>query len=115
MSTRSVVEHHLQAFGDGDVDATLADYTEESILITQRGVVRGMSALRAVFEELYSGLFKPGTFEFTVDGLEVEGELAHLVWHMTGEAADIPFATDTYVVRDGKIAGQTFAGQINPK
>ena len=115
MSTQSVVEHHLQAFGDGDVGAAVADYSEDSVFISPRGAVRGASAMRAVFEELFSGLFKPGTYDFTLDRLTVEGDLAVIVWHMTGEAADVPFATDTFVVRDERIVGHTFAGQINPK
>ncbi len=115
MSTQSVVEHHLQAFGGGDVEASVADYAEDAIFISPRGVVLGASAMRAVFEELFSGIFRPGSYDFTLDRLTVEGDVAQIVWHMTGEAADIPFGTDTFVVRDERIVGHTFAGQINVK
>ena len=115
MSTQSVLEHHLQAFGDGDVEAAVADYAEDSVFISPRGVVRGASAMRAVFEELFSGLFKPGSFEFTMDGVTVEEDLAMIVWHVTGEAADVPFGTDTFVIQDEKIVRHTFAGRNDVK
>ncbi|MDX6555330.1 MAG: hypothetical protein QOD86_1525 [Miltoncostaeaceae bacterium] len=115
MSTQAVLDRHLQAFGDGDVAAAVADYSEDSIFISPRGVVRGASAMRSVFEELFSGLFKPGTYEFTMDAATVEGDLAVIVWHATGDAADVPFGTDTFVIEGEKIVRHTFAGQINPK
>ncbi len=91
MSTQSVLDRHLQAFGDGDVEASVADYAEDSIFISPRGVVLGASAMRAVYEELFSGLFQPGSYEFTMDKVTVEGDLAVIVWHATGERADVPF------------------------
>ena len=115
MSTQSVLDRHLQAFGDGDVEAAVADYAEDAIFISPRGAILGGPAMRAVFEELFSGLFRPGTYEFTMDGVTVEGDLAVIVWHATGERADVPFGTDTFVIRDDKIVRHTFAGQINPK
>lgn len=33
MSTEVVLNHHLQAFAAGDVDETMKDYTEDSVLI----------------------------------------------------------------------------------
>jgi len=45
----------------------------------------------------------------------VEGEHAYIVW--TAETVDnvYEFATDTFVVRDGKILAQSFASKIIPK
>ena len=115
MSTQSVLDRHLQAFGDGDVETAVADYADDSIFISPRGAVLGASAMRAVFEELFSGLFKPGTYEFTMDAVTVEGDLAVIVWHSTGDAADVAFGTDTFVIQNEKIVRHTFAGQITPK
>ena len=115
MSTQSVLDRHLQAFGDGDVEMAVADYADDAIFISPRGAVLGAAAMRPVFQELFSGLFKPGTYEFTMDAMTVEGEVGLIVWHATGDAADVPFGTDTFVIRDEKIVGHTFAGQINPK
>jgi hypothetical protein len=45
----------------------------------------------------------------------IEGQVAYIVW--TAETADNVYelATDTFLVRDGKIAVQTFAGKVTPK
>ena len=41
--------------------------------------------------------------------------MAHIIW--SAETADnvYEFATDTFVVREGKISVQTFAGKVTPK
>jgi hypothetical protein len=46
---------------------------------------------------------------------DVDGDTAYIVWK--AETADNRYelGTDTFVVKDGKIAIQTFAGKISPK
>lgn len=112
MDTRAVVEHHLEALKAGDVEETLRDYTEESILITGGEVARGLAALRAIFEPACQTLFKPGTFTFTLDSLVAEGEYALITWRLRFEGGEITFGTDTFLVRDGKIVMQTGAVQM---
>ena len=115
MDTQAVLNHHLAAFGAGDVDEILSDYTDESVLITPDGPIRGRDALRSASGGLFSGLFAPGTYEFVMDASHVEGEVAHIIWHADCPSADVSLGTDTFVVRDGKIAVQTFAAKITPK
>jgi hypothetical protein len=45
----------------------------------------------------------------------IDGDFAYALW--SAETADNVYemATDTHVVRDGKIVAQSFAGQIKPK
>ncbi len=45
----------------------------------------------------------------------VEGDYGYILW--MAETADSVYelATDTFVVRDGKIVVQSFAGKITPK
>jgi ketosteroid isomerase-like protein len=115
MDTKAVLDHHLAAFTAGDVDDILSDYTDESVLITPDGMIRGRDALRAAFSGFFSGLFAPGTYDLVMDASHVDAEVAHIVWHASCASADIPLGTDTFVVHDGKIAVQTFAAKINPK
>jgi len=47
--------------------------------------------------------------------VSIEGDYAYIVW-----SADTPdniydFGSDTFVVKNGKIVAQTFAGKIIPK
>jgi ketosteroid isomerase-like protein len=115
MGTRQVFDHHIHALGSGDVDDILTDYTDNSVLITPDATLKGHNAIRAAFEGFVSGLFKPGTYEFALDTLRVEGEVAHAIWHAKCESADVVFGTDTFIVREGKIAVQTFAAKIDPR
>ena len=45
----------------------------------------------------------------------IEGEVAYIVW--VAETADNVYelATDTFLVRDGKIAVQSFTAKVTPK
>jgi ketosteroid isomerase-like protein len=115
MDTKAVVEHHIEALGKGDLDAVMEDYTEDSVLVTAQGAAKGLDVLRAGFAGAIDGLFKPGAHEFTLDEIVVDGEVCVIVWHLTSEAVDVPFGTDTFIVRDGKIAIQSAAIQAVPK
>jgi len=114
-TTRQVLDHHLRAFGGGDLDGILDDYTDDSILIGADGVLKGRQALRGFFEGVLASLFKPGTYEFTMDTLHVVEDVAHIVWHSNCAPANIVFAADTFLIRNGKIAIQTYAPKIEPK
>jgi hypothetical protein len=45
----------------------------------------------------------------------VDGEHAYIFWKAESDNYDVPLGTDTFVIRDGKIVFQSFAGQIIPK
>lgn len=115
MDTKALLEHHLEAFLAGDSEEIIKDYTDESILITADGVIRGRKALQEAFSSFFSGLFKPGTYEITMDASHIEGDVAYVVWHASCGSAEVPLGTDTLICRNGKIATQTFAAKIDPK
>jgi ketosteroid isomerase-like protein len=113
-TTTDVLNHHLEAFGKGDLEGLLSDYTDTSIVFTPQGVLRGVREIRPVFAAFIEEFGKPGA-TFTMDRQAVEGEAAYLIW--SAETADnvYAYATDTFIVRNGKIAIQSFAGKIEPK
>ena len=113
--TRQVFEHHLRGLGAGDLDVILGDYADDSILISADGALKGRQAIRGFFEGVLASLFKPGTYEFTMDTLHVADDVAYVVWHANCASANVVFATDTFLIRNGKIAVQTFAAKIEPK
>jgi len=113
-TTEDVLDHHLDAFTAQDLDETLADYTDDSVIITNMGVFRGLEEI----EDLFAGLFE----EFSQDGSRIdldqkviEEEYAYIVWNGETPENDYEFCTDTFVVEDGTIHRQTFAGKIDPK
>ncbi|WP_089725200.1 nuclear transport factor 2 family protein [Candidatus Thiosymbion oneisti] len=115
MSTETVINHHLQAFSAGDVDEIIKEYTEDSVLIVQDATLTGLDSIRAAFTGFFGGLFKPGTYEFKMDRMEISGDVAYVVWHSTNESVDVKLGTDTFLIRDGKIVVQTFAAFMQEK
>ncbi|MEE9277380.1 MAG: nuclear transport factor 2 family protein [Dehalococcoidia bacterium] len=104
----------MQAIGAGDVDGILSDYTEDSVLMTPDGTLRGIAAIRGLFEQFVGELLPPGS-PIDLKRQEIEGEYAYILWSAESDKISIPTGTDTFVIRDGKIAFQTFAGHMIPK
>jgi len=113
-STKDVVDHHLKSFGEGDLKGILSDYAPGAVLFTPEGPLRGIDAIRSLFQAMLAEFGKPGA-AFSLKQQFVEGDYAYILW--TAETADNVYelATDTFVVREGKIVSQSFAGRIVPK
>ena len=113
-STKEVVDHHLQCFGSDDLNGILSDYAPGAVLFTPDGPLRGAEAIRPFFQGLLAEFRKPGA-TFSLKRQFAEGDVAYILW--TAETADNVYevGTDTFLVRDGKIVTQSFAGKITPK
>jgi hypothetical protein len=105
MSTEATLTHHLQAVGEG-IDAIIRDYTPESVLFTPDGPLQGVEAIRAFFD----GFLRTSPPELlraiTLVRRDIQGDVAYIIWKAEPY---IPLASDTFVVRDGKIVAQSFA------
>src|SRR5689334_16605884 len=101
-STEAVLQNHLRAATVG-VDAIMQDYTDESVLITHDATYRGLAEIRGFFTALLGAL--PARFFDTMkmNRQETVGEVAYILWE---RKPIISQATDTFVVRNGKILFQ---------
>ena len=109
-----VLTHHLESIGSGNLEEVMADYTEDSLLYTPFGPMKGLDAIRELFTGLLAEFAKPGmTFEMIRQ--DVEGDSAYIIWG--AETADNVYeaATDTFFIQDGAIACQSFCAKIVPK
>jgi ketosteroid isomerase-like protein len=113
-STKDVVGRHLEFFGKGDLKGILSDYAPGAVLFTPDGPLHGADAIRPFFQAMIAEFGKPGS-AFSMKQQFAEGDYAYILW--TAETADNVYelGTDTFVVRDGKIVAQSFAGKITPK
>ena len=113
-STKDVLQHHLKSFGEGNLKGILSDYAPGAVLFTPEGPLRGIDAIRPLFQAMLAEFGKPGSV-FSMRQQFIEGDYAYILW--TAETADNVYemATDTFVVRDGKIVAQSFTGKITPK
>ncbi len=112
--TKAIVEHHLAAFGAGDMKDTLSDYTETSVIVTQGGELRGLEAIQGLFTSLFAEFAKPGA-SFDLKLLSTANNVGYIVW--SAETADNVYelGSDTYLIDGGKIAVQTLVIQATPK
>ena len=108
-TVEEVLEHHIKYLGEGDLGETLKDYTDESYLINPNGVVCGLDQLRDFFYDSIHNALPPETKQ-TFTCKRVYGDLAYIVWNADSPYYDVPFGTDTFVIRYGHIVMQTFAG-----
>lgn len=113
-STSDVVDHHLTAFGEQDIDAFLADYTDESVITTSMGTYRGLEDIKAMAEQMFAEFAQEGV-EMVFDTQTVVGEIGYTVWHAETPDNRYEFGSDTFVVRDGVIQSQTLAMMVSPK
>ena len=114
VSTSDVLDRHLMSFAGYDLDGVLADYSSDAVLFTPTGPLKGPDAIKPLFQFLVAEFAKPGS-SFTMQLRCIEGDHAYILW--TAETADNSYeaATDTFVVRNGKIVAQSFAAKITPK
>ncbi|MEK6423083.1 MAG: nuclear transport factor 2 family protein [Burkholderia gladioli] len=103
-ATTKVFDHHLGAFAQG-LDELMKDYDDRSVIVTPDQSCLGTGEIRGFFKAFLDNA-KPAFWEaFKVTSKRTEGEIAYLVW----EARPfVSMATDTLLVRDGKILVQTF-------
>jgi ketosteroid isomerase-like protein len=113
-TTTEVVNQHLKCFAEKDLDGVLADYASNAVLFIPGGPLRGPAAMKPFFQDLISEFSKPGS-TFSMQQQHADGDYAYILW--SAETADNTFeaATDTFIVRNGKIVAQSFAARITPK
>ena len=85
-----------------------------AVMIVPACVLRGVDEIRPFFQNMFAEFAKPGA-TFDLRQQVAEGEVAYICW--AAETADNTYelGTDTFVVRDGKIAAQTFAFKATPR
>jgi hypothetical protein len=103
-TTKAVLEHHLGAFAKG-LDELTKDYSASSVILTHDKQYRGLAEIRGFFDGFLKSV-KPGFWEaFKINTRAIDADVAYLVWEAKPY---VTIATDTLVVRGGKIAVQTF-------
>lgn len=110
----AVFDRHVAAFANHDIDAVMADYSEDSVFVTPEGVFEGKVAIRSLFDGLLAEFSAPET-TLNIHQRQVVGPLVHVTWSAETPKNAYPFATDTLLVVDGRIRWQTFAAVITPK
>lgn len=109
-TTKKILNEHLTAFGENDLNKIMLDYTEESKVLTKDGSITGLENIRAFFSELFI-MIPAGSF-FEMQQLSITKNVAHIIWNSKSSVAEIPFGTDTFFMENGKIKFHTVSAYI---
>jgi hypothetical protein len=112
--TREVLEHHWKTFKDNDLEGTMSDYSEESVLITPNRTYKGLQEIRDNFVAAFAAYPKDAT-AMQLDKSVVQRDIGYILWEATAPKVRLSFGTDTFVIRDGKILSQTYGGVATPQ
>lgn len=113
-STEEVLRHHLKHVQSCNLEEALLDYTEQSTLINFSGPKHGLEEIRAFFADSMKTCLPPESV-WVNETTYVDGEMAYTIWTAESPFYSIPYGTDTYIIRGGKIIQQTFAGILKEK
>ncbi|MCV7410587.1 polyketide cyclase [Mycobacterium florentinum] len=107
-----VFAHHGQALGAGDLDEIVADYADDSVLISPAGIARGKDSIRNVFAALLADL--PNA-DWDLKTQLFDGDVLFLEWAADSVLNRVDDGVDTFVFRDGMIRAQTVRYTPKPK
>ena len=111
--TKEVLDHHWKTFQSNDLEGTMADYTEESVLITPDRTYTGLDQIRENFVTAFA-LFPKDSTTLQLDKSVVHQDVGYIIWQGAAPTLRVSFGTDTFIIQNGKIIRQTFAGVIAP-
>jgi hypothetical protein len=110
---QEVLQHHLSAFVEADVNEIVKDFTEESEIFTPDGALKGLNAIRSFYEESFKIIPKGSTLE--MKQVIVRDNIAYMAWSCESSFVSIPLGTDSFIIENYKILYQTLAAHIIPK
>jgi ketosteroid isomerase-like protein len=113
-ATATLLNNHLTCFGARDLNGVLADYTSDSVFFTADGPLIGVKAIRPFFERLMAEFAHPGA-RFELTHQSVNGDHAYIVWNADTPDNRYELGTDTFVIKNGKIAIQSVAMKVTTK
>ncbi|NMH97611.1 nuclear transport factor 2 family protein [Pseudonocardia acidicola] len=101
---QEIFQHHAGALIAGDIDEIVADYSDDALFITPRGVLRGKEGVRQGFTTLLKDL--PNA-KWEVPTQIFEGDVLFIEWNAVSETARAMDGVDTFVFGDDAIRVQT--------
>lgn len=104
-SPSEIVSRHMAAAGKGDVDAIVADYADDAVVMQANEVTQGKANIHALFQRLFGGRANApagsGAPAMNVTRVWEEGDVGIVTW----EAGPVK-GRDEFLVQGGKIKVQ---------
>lgn len=108
-----LLQRHLDAFLRSDLDALMSDFARDAVLIEPAGIHEGRERIRGFYRGLMLQ-FPAGASTVALDHAAFHGDVVYFSWHGKSPTLEVTFASDTLLLRGGRIAVQTFAGVLQP-
>lgn len=104
----------LAFFGKGDAAALLNQYAEGATVVTPMGVLHGKAQIKGMVDGVIAEFAQPGV-KFNLISQTAEGPIVIFVWSAETAKNTYILGAETYVLKDGLAAYQTFAAKVEPK
>ena len=101
---QEIFQHHVEALAAGDLDELVADYADDSVLLSPRGVLRGKDEIRQAFVEILTAL--PDA-KWDMPTVIFEGDVLFVEWTAETPTVRVTDGIDTVVFSDDGIRAQT--------
>lgn len=98
-ATAEVVRRHVDAVRRWRMPDMIDDYADDAVVLVRGFAIRGKAAIGNLFEQA-----PPGS-GLVIDSEIFDGPVGQVVYHND----NLRFASDTFIVRDGKIVCQTIS------
>ena len=108
---QEIFQHHAGALMAGDVDEIVADYTEDAVFITPRGVLHGKDGVREGFTTLLADV---PSADWDVPTQIFEGNVLFIEWEAVSAKARVRDGVDTFVFSEDGIRVQTVRYTLEP-
>ena len=112
MSEKHVLDRHLQRAANGEVEQDIEEnYAAEAVILAAGGAhgvprrYQGSDGVRRLREELASSIGPDARVE--IQTKLVDGEMALIRWTAHGSRGRVVDGVDSFLIRDGRIHGQT--------
>ncbi len=109
-----VFEHHLEALRQNDLDELMKDYTEKSEIWTPDNAFIGLEAISSLYSWAFT-LFPKDKTTLEIKKMMAKGNKVYIIWIADSPLVNVPFATDSFEIVDGKILWQSAAFQLVQK
>ena len=119
-TAREVLDDHLaiaNRWGDAPFDEVLEEdlrrnVAPDIVVLINRGTFHGHEGVRQLALMLADEL--PEHAAFSYDYVAAEGDVGLLEWRYEDSTVQVRDGVDSYVIRDGKIVGQTIHYTVEP-
>lgn len=107
--TQAVLNRNGAAFAQGDLEAILANYAEDAVILRPGRTYRGHDEIRGMFHDVLANM---EGLTSSITSLTVDSGLALMTWTATSVSGRVLQGVDTFVVANERIVAQSYWGGL---